>query len=615
MRVLRTLFLGLSVLLLAGCPSEQPRFVKPVATPIDSDKTNSPASKYQDGYLRIFVSSNLDSGGKMMDFGKDEDKPAMLLISAKFSKGTVASFSKDAEPEIPVLLYDVRTGKTQSSVVNNALLTEGMLIDPGSLSRSPHLQIFVRGVPADKATWVTNLLELATDEPILKVGLAFVPGGAAFSPLSTKLGNMLSEEIKTTQKPWEEKTLLGMRVDEGLAALDGRQFVVLLNPSTIELEAPPKLVRCDTRGSLTGLCEGDGKPWTPKQAYVRFELDVSDFRSIKDFINPATSCEADERVWSDYRVLLASGQLARRQTEYERHLLARGELLMQIKRSQAEYTGARYVGRVLWHAQQYALLRTPSDAYWKAHFADRAKPMNDCIRSTAVRGRTQYAAIWDASTDIFARTTQYPMWANTIASADSADSAAILEAENELARVRRLLALGDLKNVDAVSLKSLSDLTHQLEAMLATGYTRLAKNIEANAASTPEQRIAELQTLTDRTACMRCRSDLTSRADALRAALVPVVTPTPPETTTPETTEPPATAPAAEPAAPVVAPVAAPAETPAPAPTEPAAPAPVAAPAAEPGTAPVAAPVDAPVTTPPTAPASSVPAAEPVPAA
>jgi hypothetical protein len=579
------------VLLFTGCSAEQPRFVKPVATPIDAAQTNAPASKYQDGYLRIFVSSNLDSGGKMMDFGKGEDKPAMLLISAKFSKGTVASFNKDAEPEIPVMLYDVRTGKTQSSVVNNALLTEGMLVDPASLSRSPHLQIFVRGVPADKATWVTNLLELATDEPILKVGLNFVPGGAAFSPLSTKLGNMLSEEIKTTQKPWEEKTLLGMRTDEGLAALNGRQFVVLLNPSTIELEAPPKLMRCDTRGSLTGLCEGDGKPWTPKQAYVRFELNVTDFRSIKDFINPATSCEADERVWSDYRVLLASGQLARRQTEYERHLLARGELLMQIRRSQAEYTGARYVGRLLWHAQQYALLRTPNDAYWKEHFADRVKPLNDCIRAAAVRGRTQYASIWDASTSIFARTTQYPMWASTIASADSADSAAIREAENELTRVRRLLTLGDLKNVDSASLKSLTDLTHQLELMLTTGYTRIAKNIEANTATVPEQRIADLQALTERTACMPCKSDLVQRAEAIRATLVPIAT-----TPVQETTALPAQAtPTPETAAPqthtTVPPT--PIETPAPTPT--------------PSTPVAAEPVPAAASTPP-APAASTPA-------
>jgi hypothetical protein len=110
-------------LLLTGCPSEQPRFVKPVAAPVDAGKADGPTSKYQDGYLRIFVSSNLDSTGKIMDFGKGEDKPAMLLISAKFGKGTVASFNANTEPEIPVLLYDVSTGKTQSAVVNNALLT------------------------------------------------------------------------------------------------------------------------------------------------------------------------------------------------------------------------------------------------------------------------------------------------------------------------------------------------------------------------------------------------------------------------------------------------------------------------------------------------------------
>ncbi len=77
---------------------------------------------------------------------------------------------------------------------------------------------------------MTDLLQLATAEPVLKVGLNFVPGAAAFSPLSTKLGSMLSDEIKSNNKPWEEKTLLGLRTDEGLAALNGRQFVVLLDP-------------------------------------------------------------------------------------------------------------------------------------------------------------------------------------------------------------------------------------------------------------------------------------------------------------------------------------------------------------------------------------------------
>ena len=535
MRSSRKLLVALLLpLFLAGCSSSQPRFVKPVATPVDSGLPAAPASKYQDGYLRIFVSSNLDSTGKIMDFGKGDDKPAMLLISAKFGKGTVASFSANTEPEIPVLLYDVSTGKTQSSVVNNALLTEGMLVDPESLSRSPNLQIFVRGVPADKATWVTDLLRFATDEPVLKVGLNFVPGGAAFSPLSTKLGSMLSNEIKTTNKPWEEKTLLGMRTEEGLAALNGRQFIVLLNPSTIALEAPPKLLRCDTRGSLTGLCEGDGKPWVPKQAYVRFELNVTDFRSIKDFINPATSCEADERVWSDYRLLLASGQLARRQTEYERHLLSRGELLMQIKRAQNEYTGSRYLGRMLWYAQQYALLPTLNDAYWNEHFADRAKPLNDCIRSTAVRGRTQYASIWDNSTTIFAHSVQYPVWASAIAASDDANSAALHEAESELTKVRRLLAMGDLKNVDATSLKSLTDLSAQLESMLEAGYARIARNIETNTAALADARIAQLTELSEQTACGSCKALLAQHANALRAAPLPAI---PGPVSAPENTE------------------------------------------------------------------------------
>lgn len=529
---LRNTFLTLLLaIFITGCPSTQPRFVKPVATPIDAEHPSEPSSKYQDGYLRIFVSSNLDSTGKMLDFGKSEDKPAMLLVSAKFAKGTIASFSADTDPEIPVLLYDVRSGKTQSSVVNNAMLTEGMLIDPESLSRSPQLQIIVRGVPADKATWVTDLLQLATDEPVLKVGLNFVPGAAAFSPLSTKLGSMLSNEIKTTNKPWEEKTLLGMRTDEGLATLNGRQFIVLLNPSTIALEAPPKLLHCDTRGSLTGLCEGDGKPWVPKQAYVRFELSVTDFRSIKDFINLATSCEADERVWSDYRVLLASGQLARHQTEYERLLLARGELLQQIKRSQGEYSGTRYISRLLLHAQQFSLLHTPNDVYWSEHFADRANPLNACVRSTAVRGRTQYATIWDASTGIFARSSQYPVWASAIATATNAGSAPIREAESELLKIQRLLAAGELKSVDAASLKSLTDLHAQLESMLTAGYEHIARTIESDTAITGDVRLTQLSALANNTVCASCKTTLKLRIEALRIALTPAPTPTMPEPT------------------------------------------------------------------------------------
>ncbi|HSB97090.1 MAG TPA: hypothetical protein VLC91_11615, partial [Spongiibacteraceae bacterium] len=363
------------------------------------------------------------------------------------------------------------------------------------------------------------LLQVATAEPVLKVGLNFVPGAAAFSPLSTKLGSMLSDEIKSTNKPWEEKTLLGLRADEGLAALNGRQFVVLLDPSAIALEAPPKLFRCDTRGSITGLCEGEGqgKPWIPTRAYVRFELSVTDYRSIKDFINTATSCEADERVWSDFRVLLGSGQLARRQTEYERHILARGDLLMQIRRSQAEYSGARYTSRLLVHAQQFALLPTPDDAYWAEHFRDRAQPLNNCIRNVAVRGRSQSAAIWDATTAIFAHAAQYPNWAAAIAASTDADSAPLREAENELSAIRHALTIGDLATLDAQSLESLTNLTAQLETMLDAGYAQIARAIEAKPLPI-EARALELATISDRTGCNRCKAALQSRIDALRTS-------------------------------------------------------------------------------------------------
>lgn len=507
---------------LTACSRDSSRFVKPVATPVAGNTVQGTESRYDDGYLRIFVSSNLDTNGRALDFGKDDQRPAMLLISARFGKGTVASFASDTDPEIPVLLYDVQAGKTVSSVVNNALLTEGLLVDPESLSKSPHLQIYVRGVPADKAHWVTNLLEIANDEPIMKLGLGFIPGGSAVNLLSTRLGSLLSEEIKSSNKPWEEKTLLGLRSDQGLAALDGRQFVVMLNPSTTTLEPPsPDLRRCPVDQSATGLCDADGKPWAPAQAYVRFELDVSDYRSVKDFIGAAVSCEADERVWGEYRALIASGQLARRQTQYERHLLSRGELLLAIRRAQADSTPTPYAGRLLYFSQQASLLGKPDDAYWAEHFRDRAKQLDACIRSTAIKGQSSLAGLWDDSGAVFARTAAYPGWRSALAEVRGTDAPVLREAEDELGRLNHLLALDELRGLDRQSLESLLSLSNQLRQMLLPAYERIAQQTLDAGATPAEARIASLDALALRSACTDCSSLLRQRAETLRVSLRP----------------------------------------------------------------------------------------------
>ena len=58
---------------------------------------------------------------------------------------------------------------------------------------------------------------------------------------------------------------------------------MLLNSTKVELEAPtPNLRRCERTLSPSGLCDAKGRPWMTAQAYVRFELDVTDFRSIDD---------------------------------------------------------------------------------------------------------------------------------------------------------------------------------------------------------------------------------------------------------------------------------------------------------------------------------------------
>lgn len=537
-RLVAVLALGAA---LSACPSSS-RFVKPVAASVGQDGEQPDSTKYEDGYLRVFVSSNLDTNGRALDFGRESERPAMLLISAKFGKGTVASFASDAEPEIPVLLYDVQEGKTVSAVVDNALLSEGLLVDPESLSKSPHLQIVIRGVTADKAKWVTNLLELATAEPMLKFGMGFVPGGQVVSSLSSRLGELLSDEIKTEKKPWEEKTLLGLRSDQGLAALDGRQFVVLLNSTKMELEAPaPNLRRCERALSPTGLCEANGRPWLPAQAYVRFELDVTDYRSVKDFIGNAISCEADERVWADYRALLASGQLARRQTENERHILARGELLLAIRRANTESPTWRRASRLLQFAQQAALLPTPEDGYWVEHFRERARQADACIRNTAVRGQSQYAAIWDSATALFSRAQSYPSWAMALNGSADPDAPALRDAERELAQLRQLQSVNELRNLDSESLDSLNSLESQLQTLLKPVYERAAERILEND-DTIEAKRQRLGDLFVRSACLPCRQALSQRAESLRE---PPSVASPPSGAAPGTPSPVAAPPAA----------------------------------------------------------------------
>lgn len=538
------LTLGLSAsLLLGACAHDRGRFVKPVATPVAADAVDAAAARFEDGYLRIFVSSNLDANGRALDFGREAERPAMLLISARFGKGTVSSFAADADPEIPVLLYDVQAGKTVSSVVDNALLSEGLLVDPESLSKSPHLQIVVRGVPADKARWVTNLLQLATAEPILKIGLNFAPGGAAVSALSTRLGELLSDEIKTSNKPWEEKTLLGLRSDQGLSALNGRQFVVLLNSTdATALQAPsPDLRRCGSGRSPTGLCEAGGSPWAPAAAYVRFELDVSDYRSVKDFIGTALSCEADEGSWSRYRDLIASGQLARKQTQYERQLLARGELLLAIRRASADTSSPPWAGRLLYFAQQAALLPTPTDAYWAAHFRDNARQLDACLRQAAVRGLSRYASLWDSAYALYARAPAYPSWSTALAETADAESPALTDAERELAAIQRLLALEEVRGLDRQSLDSLGGLATQLQLMLRPAYERIARRLldtTEPVATGPQQ----LERLAAESACAECSAALRVAAAELRVRLAPP--PAPVEPSAPATTATPEMSPA-----------------------------------------------------------------------
>lgn len=136
MRAIRVCLVVVGLLGMCACAGKS-EFVRLSSSPVSAEPTQTGRQPYEDGHLRIFVSSNLDTNGRVIDFGKEDERPALLLISARF-RGTVASFAAGVDPEIPVLLYDVQAGKTMSSVVSNALLTEGILVDPAALSKSPH---------------------------------------------------------------------------------------------------------------------------------------------------------------------------------------------------------------------------------------------------------------------------------------------------------------------------------------------------------------------------------------------------------------------------------------------------------------------------------------------
>jgi len=503
--------------LLSACGGGE-KFVKPIAANVAQDPLPDDVPQYKDGYLRIFVTSNLDKTGRMLDFGDEDERPAKLLITARFDKGTIANFTDDSEPEIPVLLYDLTSDKVESSVVDNALLTEGLLIDPESLSKSPHLQIIVRGVPPDKARWVTNLLE--TTAPVAQVGLAFVPGAAVFNPISYKVGSLLGDEIKTTGKPWEERTLLGMRADEGVSALDGRTFVVLLNPSKVELDAPPELVRCRKTGAITGLCLTSGEPWTPDQAYVRFELDVSYYRSIKDYLGADVSCEFNERNWVDYRSLINSGQLARLQTQYEALLMDRGDQLMEIRRGLTSQYGPPYITKVLQYAQQYATLRNPDDAFWNDHFKDRAAALDACIRDTAQRGKSSYLTVWDAVIPVFARARFYNDWNRFLQENANPEDPVLRNAQRDLQLLDSVLDIQELREIrNQDSLISLTQPKQQLESMIAASYRNMLRQIDDSDEPTGSKLERYALLMRQSSPCDYCKALLQPKIEALNQQL------------------------------------------------------------------------------------------------
>src|SRR5690606_40816493 len=118
--------------------------------------------------------------------------------------------------------------------------------------------------------------------------------------------------------------------------------------------------------------------------------------------------------------------------------------------------------------------------------------------------------------------------ANDIASNDEANGTPLLEAEKELVAVKRLLGTGDLKTLDATSLKSLTHLAEQLDAMLAAGYTRIARGIENDAVTAADARAAQLAALAERTACDSCRTLLAQKAESVRNSAVPAPVAAPP---------------------------------------------------------------------------------------
>jgi hypothetical protein len=259
---------------------------------------------------------------------------------------------------------------------------------------------------------------------------------------------------------------------------------------------------------------------------------------------------------------VGSGQLARRQADYERHILARGDLLLGVRRSQAEFAGNAYVNRLLLHAQQYSLLVTPDDAYWKAHFANNARQLDNCIRMAAAGGRSSAAELWDQSTEIYAKRTTYPAWAEALAATEDPESSALLAAERELLALQRLLAIDELQNLERQSRSSLTGLGLQLEHMLLQFYQRLAASLEQDTGPGSTS-VAQLQNLASLSACEACKLLLLERAAWLEAEWAEAQAP-PPAATQPEPTPPP---PAALEVGDVLAPV--PAETPSEAPSGP----------------------------------------------
>lgn len=477
---------------LAGCAST--RFIEPTQLELGHAPGPDAAALGEDGYLQVQVSSNLGENAERLKF-YGSDAPKLIIVTAKLQPLAGPGRSQPA-PEVPLLSYDV--SKATSEDLTARTLGDGIVVKAGSLSGAATLTLIVRGITESGAATLQPMMETIKKTPSAITGVATLLGGVPITAFQTLVVPMLEKSATSPDHQWQKKKEYTFQVGERLDELDGRVIAFLLLME--DRKGPPVQAElCSLSLERPRLCvaRGDGVDQPLTTPYLLFDLRLSDYRPIDDLVPQGGACSSDRGVLAKTADAIASGALTQRQGLLEALVLARRNVLAEVRESGGSIDR---LSRAAWHYQR---LTTPAPdspryAYWQQRLALRNQRVDECINEALAAASLNTRRRWTTLLDGFRAIETVEDAVQRNADADVPDAADAAKVE---AALRKLNTAEAIPAIDAESHAYLVAGVSNAASLLERHYREQALRITGSGA--PDA-AAELKKLIAATRCTSC---------------------------------------------------------------------------------------------------------------